>query len=74
MTGISLVGGDTTATSGPAVITVTALGLVQHEAAITRHGGKPGDRLYTNGTIGDAYLGLKLLQEPERAKDWGLSE
>ncbi|ODR99047.1 hypothetical protein AUC68_07865 [Methyloceanibacter methanicus] len=73
-TGISLVGGDTTATSGPPTITVTALGLVQHEAAITRLGAKPGDRLYTNGTIGDAYLGLKLLQDPSRAQAWALSE
>jgi len=73
-TGISLVGGDTTATSGPLTITVTALGLVQHEAAITRLGAKPGDRLYTNGTIGDACLGLRLLQDPSLAGAWGLAE
>lgn len=73
-TGISLIGGDTTATSGPPTITLTALGLVQHESAITRLGAKPGDRLYTNGTIGDAYLGLKLLQDASLAEAWGLSE
>lgn len=73
-TGISLIGGDTTATSGPATVTVTALGLVQHESAITRLGAKPGDRLYTNGTIGDAHLGLRLLQDPSLAEVWSLSD
>lgn len=72
-TGISLVGGDTTATMGPPVITITALGLVSSEHAVTRLGAKPGDRLYVSGTIGDAYLGLELLREPERARTWGLS-
>lgn len=73
LTGISLIGGDTTATSGPPTITITALGLVQHEAAITRLGAKSGDRLYVGGTIGDSCLGLKLLKEPSLAKDWGLT-
>lgn len=72
--GISLIGGDTTATPGPVTITITALGLVQHESAITRLGAKPGDRLYITGTIGDAYLGLRLLREPSLAKRWGLSD
>ncbi|MDJ0512127.1 MAG: thiamine-phosphate kinase [Methyloceanibacter sp.] len=74
LTGISLIGGDTTATSGPLTITISALGLVQHEAAITRLGAKAGDRLYVGGPIGDAYLGLRLLQAPALAQDWGLSE
>lgn len=74
LTEISLIGGDTTATSGPLTITITALGLVQHEAAITRLGAKPGDRLYVGGTIGDSCLGLRLLKEPSLAKSWGLSE
>jgi thiamine-monophosphate kinase len=73
-TGISLVGGDTTASPGPLTITVTALGFVSHQHAVMRLGAKPGDRLYVSGTIGDAYLGLRLLREPDRAKLWGLSE
>ena len=74
LTGISLIGGDTTATSGPLVVTLTALGLVQHEAAITRLGAKPGDRVYVGGTIGNSYLGLKLLENQLLAHTWGLSE
>ncbi len=72
-TGISLIGGDTTSAPGPPVITITAMGLVSSEHAVTRLGAKPGDRLYVSGTIGDAYLGLKLLREPELAQGWGLS-
>ncbi|HUU65871.1 MAG TPA: thiamine-phosphate kinase [Methyloceanibacter sp.] len=73
-TGISLIGGDTTATPGPITITITALGLVSHQHAVLRLGAKPGDRLYVSGTIGDAHLGLGLLRDPSLAKTWGLSE
>jgi thiamine-monophosphate kinase len=73
-TGISLVGGDTTASPGPVTITITALGLVPQEQAIMRLGAKPGDRLYVSGTIGDACLGLRLLREPALAERWGLSD
>jgi len=73
-TGISLVGGDTTASPGPVTITITALGLVPQEQAVMRLGAKPGDRLYVSGTIGDAYLGLRLLREPALAERWGLSD
>jgi thiamine-monophosphate kinase len=72
--GISLAGGDTTRTPGPLSITITALGLVPHGHAALRHGAKRGDRLYVTGTIGDAYLGLRLLKEPELASKWGLTE
>jgi thiamine-monophosphate kinase len=73
-TGISLVGGDTTASPGPITITITALGLVSHQHAVMRLGAKPKDRLYVSGTIGDAYLGLRLLREPALAETWGLSD
>jgi thiamine-monophosphate kinase len=72
-TGIALVGGDTSATPGPLSMTVTALGLVPQGHAVLRKGAKPGDRLYLTGTIGDAYLGRTLLQDPARAGAWGLS-
>lgn len=73
-TGISLIGGDTTATPGPPTITITALGLLSHQPAVMRLGGKPGDRLYVSGTIGDAYLGLRLLRELNLAERWGLGD
>jgi thiamine-monophosphate kinase len=73
-TGVSLVGGDTTASPGPLTITITALGLVRHGHAVLRHGAKPNDRLYVSGTIGDAALGLRLLKQPGLARTWNLSE
>jgi thiamine-monophosphate kinase len=71
--GINLVGGDTSATSGPLTIGVTALGLVPQGEAVLRRGAVNGDRLYVSGTIGDAALGLKLSREPRLAAEWSLS-
>lgn len=71
---ISLVGGDTTASHGGISIVVTGLGLVPQGHAVLRLGAKPGDQLYVSGTIGDAHLGLRLLQDSALAKTWGLSE
>jgi thiamine-monophosphate kinase len=73
-TGISLVGGDTTASPGPLTITITALGLVRHGHAVLRHGAKTGDRLFVSGTIGDAALGLRLLKDPALARAWDVSD
>jgi thiamine-monophosphate kinase len=55
-------------------ITITALGLVPQGHAVLRRGAKRGDRLYVTGTIGDAYLGLRVLTEPALARDWGFSQ
>jgi thiamine-monophosphate kinase len=72
--GICLVGGDTSATTGPVTITITALGLLSQGDAVLRRGAIAGDTLMVSGTIGDAYLGLCLLREPKLARDWRLSE
>ena len=60
--GIVLVGGDTVATNGPATFSVTALGVVDGDAVLRRNGARPGDDVYVSGTIGDAALGLAVLQ------------
>ena len=72
--GVTLAGGDTTKAPGRISITVTVLGLVPQGHAVLRHGAKRGDRLYVSGTIGDAHLGLRLLEEPNLAKTWGLTK
>lgn len=61
--GIQLIGGDSTSTAGPAVLTLTALGEVAVGGEIRRSGAKPGDCIWVSGTIGDAFLGLKVLRE-----------
>src|SRR5437660_2937741 len=60
--GVALLGGDSVATPGPASFSLTAIGEVAAGAEIRRGGAKPGDRIWVSGTIGDAYLGLKVLR------------
>jgi thiamine-monophosphate kinase len=57
-----LIGGDTVATPGPLMLSVTAIGSVPVGRMARRTGVKPGDRLYVTGTIGDAAIGLRVRQ------------
>jgi len=60
--GIDLLGGDSVATDGPAVLSLTAIGEVAIGAEIRRSGARPGDQIWVTGTIGDAFLGLAILR------------
>jgi len=60
--GISLLGGDSVATPGPATLSVTAIGSVPAGRSVRRGGAIPGDLIYVSGTIGDAALGLRALR------------
>jgi thiamine-monophosphate kinase len=60
--GMALIGGDSTSTPGPIALTLTAIGQIANGREIRRAGAKPGDRIWVSGTIGDAYLGLKVLR------------
>jgi thiamine-monophosphate kinase len=44
------------------VITVTVLGTARTDQVIYRHGARAGDAIYVTGFLGDAALGLLLLQ------------
>ncbi|PZA11923.1 thiamine-phosphate kinase [Rhodopseudomonas palustris] len=57
-----LLGGDTVSTPGPMMISVTALGRVPPGRMVARDTLRPGDAIVVTGTIGDAALGLDLLQ------------
>ena len=59
---VDLLGGDLVSTSGPAVLSLTALGEVAAGTEIRRSGAREGDKVWVSGTIGDAYLGLKVLR------------
>lgn len=67
--GLSLLGGDTTATPGPLTIAITALGRVPSGTMIRRSGAKPGDHVFVSGTIGDAGAGLAILQGAQADAD-----
>ncbi|HEY1433233.1 MAG TPA: thiamine-phosphate kinase [Stellaceae bacterium] len=60
--GIDLLGGDSVGTRGPAVLSLTAIGEVTAGEEVRRSGAEPGDLIWVSGTIGDAFLGLKLLR------------
>lgn len=60
--GGALLGGDTTAHDGPLVLSLTAIGEIPEGKALLRSGAKSGDIVYVSGTIGDAAVGLRVLQ------------
>ena len=62
---ISLLGGDTTrhqAKGAPFVVSVTMIGQPGSAGLIARNGASAGDDVYVTGAIGDAGLGLALLE------------
>src|SRR6266436_6039386 len=70
--GVDLLGGDSVATSGPAVLSLTAIGEVAAGMEVRRSGAHPGDLVWVSGTIGDALLGLSALRGayPELAPEY----
>jgi thiamine-monophosphate kinase len=60
--GCPLLGGDTVATPGPVMVSITAFGRVAPGRMVHRSGASPGDRVVVTGTIGDAALGLDVLK------------
>ena len=68
---IHLLGGDSVATKGPPVLSLTAIGEVEAGREVRRSGACVGDRIWVSGTIGDAFLGLAVLRGgyPELASE-----
>ncbi|OHC75912.1 MAG: thiamine-phosphate kinase [Rhodospirillales bacterium RIFCSPLOWO2_12_FULL_58_28] len=58
---ITLIGGDTVATTGPLTFAVSMVGRVEEGRELRRSGARPGDIIYVSGAIGDAALGLKVI-------------
>jgi thiamine-monophosphate kinase len=58
--GITLLGGDTTSTSGPISLSLTAIGHVAPGQAPQRAGAAAGDDIWVTGTVGDGALGLAV--------------
>ena len=58
---LTVLGGDTVSTTGPATFSLTILGTVSPGTALRRTGARPGDEVWVSGTIGDGALGLLAL-------------
>ena len=68
--GLVLAGGDTTKYP-EVIITLTVVGESKRERAILRSGAKPGDLLCVSGRLGEAELGLRLIQhKTQNQKRW----
>ncbi len=64
--GLTLVGGDVTASPGSLAITVTATGKADTASITYRKGARVGDALCVSGDLGAAYAGLKILLREKR--------
>lgn len=60
--GVSLIGGDTCSSRNGLIISVTIMGEQRPELVVRRSGARPGDEIWVTGTLGDAALGLTLLE------------
>jgi thiamine-monophosphate kinase len=50
--GVAIVGGETSSTRGPIVVSISAVGSVEKERCVLRSGGKVDDLLYVTGRLG----------------------
>jgi thiamine-monophosphate kinase len=64
--GVTLVGGDTCASRGGLVVSITALGEQLPERVVKRSGASPGDLICVTGTVGDSAAGLNELRNGVR--------
>jgi thiamine-monophosphate kinase len=64
--GISLIGGDTSASPETTRLDSIVIGSCTRGQAVRRSGALPGDDIWVTGTIGASHVGLKLLLAGER--------
>lgn len=58
---VNLLGGDTTNSKNDLIINITVVGSVSAKEVLYRHTAKPGDIIYSNGTLGESRAGLHLI-------------
>jgi thiamine-monophosphate kinase len=65
---VSIVGGETSSTPGPATISVCVAGFVEKDRFVSRRGGKVGDDLFVSGRLGGALRRKRLRFVPRIEK------
>lgn len=70
--GITLLGGDSTSTSGPLTISITAIGYVPAGKMIRRSGAEVGDAVFVTGQLGEAAFALQAILGNIAASDVSL--
>jgi thiamine-monophosphate kinase len=60
--GVALIGGDTCSSKHGLAISVTIMGEQLPARILRRSGARPGDDIWVTGTLGDAAMGLKLME------------
>ncbi len=59
---VELIGGDTSSSPYNIFLSLTIMGSIQANRALTRSRAKVGDSIYVTGTLGDSNAGLHILQ------------
>jgi thiamine-monophosphate kinase len=71
---VTIVGGETSAIKGPAVISVSMTGFVEKNRWVGRGGGRPNDELFVTGRLGGSLRGRHLKFTPRIEESRWLTE
>jgi len=71
--GITLIGGDTSQSPGPVIAALTLMGKTENDTFVSRHSPHLGDTIYVTGTLGDAALGLIILESSDSEQSLSLN-
>ena len=72
--GVSVVGGETSSSAGPAIVSVSVAGIVEQKRWVGRRGGKMGDDLFVTGRLGGSIRGRHLRFVPRIVESRWLTE
>jgi len=61
--GVAVIGGDTVASPGGLIVTVTLTGRVPGDQMLRRSGAQIGDLIFVTGPLGEAAAGLEILRQ-----------
>ena len=66
---VSIVGGDIVRTTGPFAVSVTLSGICERDQLVLRSGARREDIVVVTGSLGEASIGMRLLQEGWSSRD-----